>query len=219
MANFNLDDYEPVADRVRQFWIDHPEGCILTDLVHSDGKTFIVKTTVRITCDPDHLPAATGYAEEVIGSSNVNRTSALENCETSAIGRALANLGYAVKNRASREEMEKVQTRERPRQGGMKRIPGPRTETGVTVTEPPQTPTNGTQAHLTVEQAAKLARIKTELLNRVEGDRGEATRIWSGVLAIFGLDPRGPIPADLLGPIETATLDQFAQDRLLEVPE
>lgn len=55
-------------------------------------------------------PDATGLAQEVIGQGNVNRTSALENCETSAIGRALANLGYAPSSeRPPREEMEHAQ--------------------------------------------------------------------------------------------------------------
>jgi hypothetical protein len=55
---------------------------------------------------------ATGYAEEVRGAGNVNRTSHVENCETSAVGRALANAGMAgsdVSKRPSREEMAKVQ--------------------------------------------------------------------------------------------------------------
>jgi hypothetical protein len=55
---------------------------------------------------------ATGYAEEVRGAGNVNRTSHVENCETSAVGRALANAGMAgtdVNKRPSREEMMKVQ--------------------------------------------------------------------------------------------------------------
>jgi hypothetical protein len=55
---------------------------------------------------------ATGYAEEVRGAGNVNRTSHVENCETSAVGRALANAGMAgtdVNKRPSREEMSKVE--------------------------------------------------------------------------------------------------------------
>jgi len=57
----------------------------------------------------DGVAWATGYAEETVSSRGVNQTSALENCETSAIGRALANAGYAPKGkRPSREEMSKV---------------------------------------------------------------------------------------------------------------
>jgi anti-sigma factor ChrR (cupin superfamily) len=73
----------------------------------------------------DTVPTTTGYAEEVRGSSMVNKTSALENCETSAIGRALANYQFqGSKKRASLEEMVKVY-----RQG-----------------EQPQTTTNATPA-------------------------------------------------------------------------
>lgn len=102
-----FDDYEPVQDRIAKFWKDHPEGRILTDLIYRDERQYIVKAEVWT----DHVggESATGYAEELIGSTNVNKTNALENAETSAIGRALANLGYATKVRPSQEEMGKVQ--------------------------------------------------------------------------------------------------------------
>jgi len=73
------------------------------------------KSMVVFRCDvyfhaDDARPKASGYAEETRNSSPVNKTSFVENCETSAIGRALANCGYAAKgSRPSREEMEKVQ--------------------------------------------------------------------------------------------------------------
>lgn len=124
---FNFADYETVADRIDRFWHEHPVGTIITELVHHDDKRFIVRASVwRKARDVVELnnaglpgpfrdclqPHATGYAEEIIGSTNVNKTSALENCETSAIGRALANLGYAPKGqRPSREEMVKVASR------------------------------------------------------------------------------------------------------------
>jgi len=54
-------------------------------------------------------PTSTGYAFEVDGGYGANKTSALENCETSAIGRALANMGLHGNKRASREEMSKVE--------------------------------------------------------------------------------------------------------------
>lgn len=105
---FNLKDYETVDVRIAKFWKAHPEGRISTDLV-AYGESYIVKAEI-FRSSTDLEPYATGYAEETTGSSPVNRTSALENCETSAIGRALANGGFATKgSRASREEMEKVE--------------------------------------------------------------------------------------------------------------
>ena len=101
-----LDDYEPVEDRLAKFWADHPDGRVITDLVQNSEGVFIVKAHIH---KDGVIVDATGYAREEIQASGVNRTSALENCETSAIGRALANLGYAAKGRrASREEMTKV---------------------------------------------------------------------------------------------------------------
>lgn len=102
------DDYEPVQDRIAKFWTDHPEGRILTDLIYRDDKQYIVRASIWKNSD-GRVEDSTGYAEEIVGSTNVNKTNALENCETSAIGRALANLGYATKARPSQEEMQKVE--------------------------------------------------------------------------------------------------------------
>ena len=109
---FNPADYEPVEDRLRRFWADHPEGHVTTSLVHVErleGRPvqYVVQASVHAA---EGRLLATGYAEEMVGSSNVNKTSALENCETSAIGRALANANYAPKGkRPSREEMAKAE--------------------------------------------------------------------------------------------------------------
>jgi hypothetical protein len=76
--------------------------------MESTASRFIVKASVFRT-EADPRPWTTGLAEETVQGRGVNATSALENCETSAIGRALANAGYATKGkRASREEMGKV---------------------------------------------------------------------------------------------------------------
>ena len=108
MARFNLEDYEPVEDRLARFHDDHKAGRVLTELVHHGDGQWIVKASVYRD-ETDDRPAASGYAHEVTGEGMVNKTSALENCETSAIGRALANLGYAPKGkRPSREEMVKA---------------------------------------------------------------------------------------------------------------
>lgn len=115
---FDLSNYETVEDRLAKFWEANPRGRILTELVHRDEKTFIVRAEAY--SDPDDpRPGATGYAHEVVGSNPVNKTSALENCETSAIGRALANLGFAPKGaRPSREEMSKSAPAPAERNGG-----------------------------------------------------------------------------------------------------
>ena len=105
---FNLDDYETVEDRLRVFWKDYADGRISTEIVEHSLQRFIVKASIYRT-EVDAFPWATGFAEETVSTRGVNSTSALENCETSAIGRALANAGYASKGkRPSREEMVKV---------------------------------------------------------------------------------------------------------------
>jgi hypothetical protein len=117
-VGFNLDDYEPVAARLDR-WLhakiagyeastnDYPR--VLTRMVSEPGADICV---IRAELWLGEQLIATGYAEEVRGAGNVNRTSHVENCETSAIGRALANCGMAgsdMSKRPSREEMSKVQ--------------------------------------------------------------------------------------------------------------
>ena len=105
---FNLDDYETVEERLVKFWKDHPDGQIHTKVLEHTSARFIVEASIYRT-EADPRAWTTGLAEETVQGRGVNATSALENCETSAIGRALANAGYATKGkRASREEMSKV---------------------------------------------------------------------------------------------------------------
>lgn len=112
MATEYLEDYELVESRLRRLYTAYPKAKVLTDMVHNDDRRFIVKAEVYL--DPaDLAPSATGYAEEIVGAGFVNKTSALENCETSAIGRAISNsvlcLGAPEGKRPSRQEMEKVE--------------------------------------------------------------------------------------------------------------
>ena len=105
---FNLDDYETVEERLLKFWKDHPEGRIETKLIVNTPTQYIVWSAIYRD-SADLQPWATGLAEETVQGRGVNATSALENCETSSLGRSLANAGYATKGkRASREEMSKV---------------------------------------------------------------------------------------------------------------
>ncbi len=132
MANFDPNAYETVDSRIKRFYTDHPLGRITTELVAMEGEPartrWVVKASVwrgdradlLVDADAqlgaqvrslDLAPDGTGYAFEIDGTGMANRTSALENCETSAIGRALANIGYSGDKRASREEMVKTQAR------------------------------------------------------------------------------------------------------------
>jgi len=121
MARFNLEDYETVEERIRRFYEDNEDGRIVTEWSNANeyvysaeretGKrTWVVKATVYLTGgdQANNLPKATGLAFEIDGGSGANQTAALENAETSAIGRCLANASYSGNRRASRTEMAKV---------------------------------------------------------------------------------------------------------------
>lgn len=112
-------DYAPVADRIALFYERHPEGRIITELVSRSQHDVTFRALVyRSPTEPE--PAATGWASERPGDGDVNAVACVENTETSAIGRALANLGFAASaQRPSAEEMAKVQrARERLAQAG-----------------------------------------------------------------------------------------------------
>ena len=117
MANFNLADYETVEERIKRFYTDNPDGRIITkNLTKSADRErgqWIVKAEIWLPVITEskfdeRFLKAVGHAFEIDGQGMANKTSALENAETSAIGRALANAGYSGNKRASREEMAKV---------------------------------------------------------------------------------------------------------------
>lgn len=129
-----LDSYETVDSRINKFWLAHPNGRIATSVEYYEAdKRWVVRTEIYRDIS-DIVPAATGYAEEVIGSSMVNKTSALENAETSSIGRGLANLNFATKGaRPSLEEMTKAErTAEAPKPAPI-RMPSVSEQWGVGV--------------------------------------------------------------------------------------
>lgn len=112
MARFDLADYETVEERIKRFYEAYPDGRIKTKMIDAyEGdkpKTWVFKAYVYLNADDqaNNLPKATGYASEKEGGPQSDWKAELG--ETSAIGRALANMGMSGNKRASREEMQKV---------------------------------------------------------------------------------------------------------------
>lgn len=129
-SHFDLQNYEPVENRIRAFWQKFPKGRLITDLQRterSDGRIEWICRTEAFTSQDDARPQATGFATEIEGSTPINRSNASENCETSSIGRCLANLGFAAKGkRPSREEMAKVARNQSQQRKPGNREPGNR---------------------------------------------------------------------------------------------
>jgi len=95
MVNIHGKNYAEVKDRVKDFHKDNKCGSIITEIITNEGGLCIFKATVWPDAN-EPLCLFTGHAYEKEGSSQINRTSYIENCETSAIGRALASAGYGV---------------------------------------------------------------------------------------------------------------------------
>ncbi len=112
---FNLADYETVEVRLEKFIKDHPDFRIATELEVVEKDRYIIKAYLYKNAS-DSVAWSTGYAEEKVTDRGINATSALEICETSAIGRSLANAGYAAKGkRPSQSEMKKVVAAQQPK--------------------------------------------------------------------------------------------------------
>ena len=103
IVNIRGKEYQTVAYRVQRFRESHPEWSLLTDIISVDDDRVVMKAAIL---DPEGRIIATGHAEEVRASRNINRTSALENAETSAIGRCLAALGLGGTEFATANEVQ-----------------------------------------------------------------------------------------------------------------
>ena len=116
VVNIHGKDYKTVAKRVGEFREEYgTKYAIITSLVSMDEQAVVMKAEIL---DDTRNVIATGYAEEKRAASQINKTSALENCETSAIGRALANFGLGGGEYASADEVANAikQQAEKPKQ-------------------------------------------------------------------------------------------------------
>ena len=109
---FNLDDYEPVATRLSR-WLENTDGHtrVITDMVHRGDGWCVFRAELWV----DNTLIATGWAEEHVTDRGVNSTSHVENCETSAIGRALAAAGFGGTEFASANEVQNAIHQQSPK--------------------------------------------------------------------------------------------------------
>ena len=208
---YNLDSYEDVDSRIHAFYAAHPDGRITTRMEHQfmDDTGVLVSVIVSAAVyrnDSDPQPAGTGLAQEQRTDRGVNAISALENCETSAIGRALANIGYSAKGaRPSREEMEKVAAHDAASQapGRVVSDQAPATTPPVAVATPPHPyPSKGGEGHTNPLHAAVdlvVEQLGGGVVETVEapspttaGDPTGAARADNAkrIGARFGVDPK-----------------------------
>lgn len=108
MAYFDLSQYETVDSRIHRFWETYPAGRIHTEIVLINEKEVVIKASIFDNRE-DPRPVSIDFAQESVTAKGVNATSWVENCATSAIGRALATFSFSAKgSRPSREEMTKA---------------------------------------------------------------------------------------------------------------
>lgn len=114
---FNLEDYETVETRLKRWWAsDEAKDARIVTINHSTEADrakgiWVIEARLYLTAGDQsmNLPKTTGWASEIDGGQGASQFAALENAETSAIGRCLANYALSGNKRSSREEMAKVQ--------------------------------------------------------------------------------------------------------------
>jgi hypothetical protein len=171
-GTFDLSSYTPVAERIRLFYERYPGGRIVTELVSREIERYATIITFRafaFRSAADTQPAASGWASERDDDGEINSVACLENAETSAIGRALANLGFATAARPSREEMEKANRARLRRQN----YPGAPNARPIVRSAAPVEELRGYAGRDTILEVLSL----TDELERTDPDPGRARRL------------------------------------------
>lgn len=96
MIDLKGKDYAMVPERVTAFRKLYPEGFIRTDIISHDGTTVVMQAVAGYYENGSPIILGSGLAQEVKGYGMVNKTSYIENCETSAVGRALGMIGLGI---------------------------------------------------------------------------------------------------------------------------
>jgi len=152
--------YEPVVSRLARFRFDHPSRAIQTSIISNESGLVLMRAVIK---DDNQEVYATGHAEEDRSAGHINQTSAVENCETSAIGRALAFAGYdASGNIASSDEVTNAKAAQAAGGGARAQAPARNTASSSPATPAPNAAKAGDKSY-TVTQ------VETKELNRKDG--------------------------------------------------
>lgn len=185
----DLSGYAPVAARIGAFYERYPDGRIITQLRERTAEVVIFRALVYRHQD-DSRPAATGWASERPGDGDINEVACLENTETSAVGRALANVGLTASlRRPSVEEMQKVSrartriARERELSSRPEPAPAARPRPSLVRTPSPR-PMPAPPPSDAIDARGQLVADLLRLVQRAAhaGARGERVRRWRAKL-------------------------------------
>lgn len=233
-SNDRFENYVPVAERIEQFYEKFQTGRINTTILEHDRETGFVLIRAEVFRSPDDaMPAATGHAYEVRSEGYVNKNSYVENCETGAVGRALALLGFEVKRGiASREEMQKPQRQTSAPSRIVTAPDGPKDVRAIPPTEDAQLVEDSMNI---LEAASKLGYDGTKVRKWVnqkyqvaEGinslnphDRKEVLRLFREQGQTVGVPPTGDAHtaksmADLVSPKQLGLIRSLARERELD---
>jgi pyruvate/2-oxoglutarate dehydrogenase complex dihydrolipoamide acyltransferase (E2) component len=162
---YSLDDYVTVHERIEKFYAKYPTGRLTTTILEHNAETGFILIRAEAYRDADDaLPAATGHAYELRSAGHVQASSYVEVCETSAIGRALALLGFEVRRGvASREEMEKATRAQAERAAASASAPATRTRPKPAEDAPPDSPPPA-KTTAAAPHAARSADLSAEIL-------------------------------------------------------
>lgn len=163
VVNIRGKEYQTVALRVHTFRESFKNASLITEVLHRDLDCVVMKATVL---DESGRVLATGHAEEYRKASDINRTSALENCETSAIGRALASLGIGGTEFASADEVARA-------------ISGAKGEPIKKAFAAPHKPTDGIDEAISDDKKAELDELALYMIDcHAQGKELDAIRVY-----------------------------------------
>ena len=173
MGNFQMDDYVPVNERIEAFYNEHPSGSIQTEIHTLTDKLVVVKASAFRSPD-DKLPCVAHSQLSIPGKTSFTRDSEVENAETSAVGRALAMMGFEVKRGiSSREEIQN--------KGDSSKRAKPATEPAEKAEKPRQLDPEAEQFQGLLKEARQLgigAKSLAQALHAPFGLEGSALTSW-----------------------------------------